>query len=1259
MLLNLWIDPPKPCAVKRYALWSWAKLHFMIKFSRHSLGRLLLPVLLQVAAGPAFALNMLFEQVQPLEAGRTSAFNNLVAIAQDPQGFIWLAGPENLLRYDGVEFKSYKASPTDPGNRCGQFVHSLLVDFKGELWVGSESGFCHYKRDLDSFEPVTVTELGLNNTVYALAEDPQGNIYLADSGRLVVLDAQRKQARQVRLPPVSMSNSGTSVRSLLVDRDNRLWVGTSDAGLLMIDLGKGLDVANLQVIQHRPDDPSSIAGTRVESLRDNGRGQLWVGYYQAGVDLLDIASLKVIRHWSDLGGEGSNSVWQILRDSHNNVWFTTDGAGLMRYDPASDSFEHQRHQEANPNSLVSDKTVGVFEDAEKNLWVTGFPRGINLHSVTNTQVRNFQQTSAGQAQLNHNGVLSFLETPDDGIWVGTEMGVNRFDPATGRFDNLSDPARSPALPLKPITCMAIDATGYYWIGTWGDGVYRLDRRTGQLRHFSADGETGSIRSNIVWDILPNPDGSLWFATQGSGLNRYDPLSKTFSAIMPTGDGDGLKSADLYQLLYDRQDRLWIAGTNGLDRMDSNGHFSHFGPEKASAIQPIPSIMIRSLMEDASGRIWIGTMDRGAFLWQADNQRLIGIGAAQGLPNQSVTAINQDQAGNIWLSTHEGLAKVDPRSLKLDIFNSSQGIAAVTINRGASYIARDGSFYLGGIEGMSLFRPERLQHGAANFPVLLTGLKLGNRTVNVQDKDSPLERNISLSRELHLNHTHSMVAFEFAALSYHQARFNQYAYMLERFDKQWNEIGNNSSATYTNIPPGRYLFRVKAANSEGQWSSKEASLVVVVSPPPWKTLWAYLFYGVCALGLVQLIYRRQRELAALEKEKQLNAALLRINNIKDAFLANTTHELRTPVSGIVGLATALEEELKLPPGETRRKLELIISSGQRLSHLISDILDYTKMADSRIELFKSWVDVHPLVEKVFSIARPLAANKEMVLINSTRPGERLWADANRLEQVLLNLVSNGIKYSDGGFINVMSEETADQLRLTVQDSGIGIAQEDLAKLFVPFSQLEASANRRAGGTGLGLAVSRHLVEQHGGVIDVKSEVGKGSQFILTLPKIAPRQDEQASPAAAIVPTKAPALAGRNLLYADDDTINCMILRRQLAPTGANLLEATNGQQAYELLDSQSWVDLVILDVQMPHMSGFEVCRRMRASPRWQSTPVIFLTANITDADKLEAQGLGPAIIVLKPMTKERLWQQLAQLLKLESAEAPVAPGSSYL
>lgn len=588
--------------------------------------------------------------------------------------------------------------------------------------------------------------------------------------------------------------------------------------------------------------------------------------------------------------------------------------------------------------------------------------------------------------------------------------------------------------------------------------------------------------------------------------------------------------------------------------------------------------------------------------------------------------------------------MSPNTLSIAAFNSSHGINAVTINRGAILHASNGELYVGGVEGMSRFDPARMTREAASFPVLLTRLKITNREVISGTPDSPLAQSVNLIEQLELTYQHSMFAFEFAALSYQLPAFNQYAYRLQGFDKDWNDIGSKNSATYTNIPAGSYRFQVKAANSSGQWSDQQVDIALRILPPPWKTGWAYAGYFLLLISVFYLLYRHQRELAALEKEKQLNHALVRVNAIKDAFLANTSHELRTPVSGIVGLASALDEELQLPPGEARKKLELIISSGRRLSHLINDILDYTKMAEANIELFKCWVELHPLIEKIFSIVKPLAANKNLQLINSSAPDERIWADPNRLEQILINLVSNSIKYSDEGSVAVISQRETNALQLMVQDTGIGIAPEDMHKLFVPFSQLEASANRRSGGTGLGLTVTRYLVEQHGGQIHVESTLGKGSRFIMQFPLVSPDPElQQAANALAAPLEQAPDLRTKTIVFADDDAINCMILYKQLKHTGAQLLEANNGLKAWELLQDQTQVDLVILDLQMPQLDGFEVAKNMRASERWRNTPIIFLTANIIDQDVQTAQTLAPARILLKPVTKHLMWQQLLELV----------------
>lgn len=1203
---------------------------------------LLLPILLLlIAARSSFAADIHFEQVETGDPVNKKALNNLVAIAQDRQGFMWFGGGEGLLRYDGLELKNYAGVGADTQNVCGRFVQELLSDSRGELWVGAEQALCRYDSVRDEFIPFAPAALGTHNSVYALMEDKQGNLYVGDNGRLIRINRERTHAQEFMLPEgVSIAAVASSIRALFEDSAGRIWVGTSDAGLAQFDPHTG----QFHFYPRDRADASGTAGGRIDAIGEDAEGNLWLGQHTTGIDVLNPLSGE-FSHLPALDSVGSNSVWTILNDRSGHLWISTDGAGLLRYNLNTKNWINHRYQQGNPQSLVSDKTVALFADHEGNLWVTHFPSGISLYHRSSDKVNNYQQTiNPSLPQLNDSGVLSLLELPDKRLWVGTEKGLNLFDPATERFTNLSADDLPQPMPKKPVTALTRDTVGNYWIGTWSDGVYRLDAQ-GQLKHFVASNRPGSINSNIVWDILPGANGEILLATQEGGLNRFDPATETFSHQMPQKDVAGVSSLDLYTLLRDRQQRLWIGGTNGLDRYDpATNTYIHFGRHD-SGLRKMPSLMVRNLFEDSRGRVWIGTLDAGVFIWVNDNEPLIALGLEQGLPDLVVTGCAEDNAGNIWLGTYQGLARVNPDSLAITRFNTSQGIAAFTINRGALLVATTGEIYAGGVEGMSQFDPVRMALDNADFSVRLTRLKIANRDVTPAMAESPVEKSINLIEHLMLTHKHNMFAFEFAALSYHHSGRNQYAYRLLGFDKDWNYIANKNSATYTNIPAGNYRFQVKAANSSGQWSNQQLDIVVSIAPAPWKTWWAYALYGLWIIAVLYLLYRHQREKVALEKEKQLNHALVRINAVKDAFLANTSHELRTPLSGIVGLASALEEELQLPPGDARKKLELIISSGRRLSHLINDILDYTKMAEANIDLFKSWVEIHSLVEKVFSILKPLASNKNLQLINSTTVDERIWADANRLEQILLNLVGNSIKYSDEGNVTVITRREPESLQLIVQDTGIGIAPEDMHKLFVPFSQLEASANRRSGGTGLGLTVTRYLIEQHGGEIQVESTLGKGSRFIVEFPLSAPEPNEQQQAAAALLvsPLQAPDLAGRTILFADDDAINCMILYKQLKNTGAYLLEANNGLKAWELLQEQLPVDLVILDLQMPQLDGFEVAKNMRSTTHWQHTPIIFLSANITDQDLQITQSLTPARILLKPITKQLLWQQLIELL----------------
>lgn len=1208
----------------------------MNRSSINTISRLFLFLLLLLPCAVARA-DIYFEQVKLDDLASQKALNNLVAIAQDRQGFMWFGGGEGLLRYDGIELKNYAGRGADSENMCGRFVQALLSDSRGDLWVGAEQALCRYDAGRDEFIPFTLAELGSHNNVYALLEDRTGNLYVGDGGRLVVINPERTRAQEFKWPTSDSTALFTTIRALFEDSAGRIWLGTSDSGLVQFDLANG----RFHFYPHSRNDATGSSGHRVDALAEDAQGNLWLGQHITGLDIFNPRTGE-FQHLPPLESVGSNSVWTLINDQEGHLWIASDGGGLLRYNQASKSWTGYRHQQGNPQSLASDKTVGLFADREGNLWITHYPSGISVYHRNSDKVSNFQQTLAPAApQLNDNGVLSFMELPNKHIWIGTEKGVSEFDPASGHFKDLS--SMDFPLPKKPITSLVRDSLGNTWIGTWSDGVYRLDTR-GQLTHYLADKRPGSISANIVWDILPGANGEVLLATQEGGLNHFDPSTGTFFVQLPHTIGEGISSLDIYSLLRDQQQRLWVGGTNGLDRYDpASDTYVHFG-RYDTGMRQMPSLMVRGLFEDSRGRVWIGTLDAGVFIWSNDQEPLVHLGLEQGLPDLVVTGMVEDGDGNIWLGTNQGLARVNPDTLAVAAFNNSQGITAFTINRGALLRASSGDLYVGGVEGMSRFDPAYMTWEQANFPVRLTRFKIINREVTPATHESPLAQSINLIDRLELTHKHSMFAFEFAALSYHLPTFNQYAYRLQGFDKDWNDIGNKNSATYTNIPAGNYRFQVKAANSSGQWSDQQIDLALSILPAPWKTGWAYGLYTLLVVALFYLLYQHQKELAALEKEKQLNHALVRINAIKDTFLANTSHELRTPVSGIIGLASALEDELQLPPGDARKKLDLIISSGRRLSHLINDILDYTKMAEANIELFKCWVELHPLIEKVFSIVKPLATNKHLQLINSSALDDRIWADTNRLEQILINLVSNGIKYSDAGSVAVICQRHTQALQLIVQDTGIGIAPEDIQKLFIPFSQLEASANRRSGGTGLGLTVTRYLIEQHGGSIHVESTLGKGSRFIMEFPLITPEPELQQAANALMAPLlQAPDLHGKTILFADDDAINCMILYKQLKHTGAHLLEANNGLKAWELLQEEMQVDMVILDLQMPQLDGFEVAKNMRANQTWRQTPIIFLTANIIDQDIQTTQSLAPARILLKPVTKYILWQQLLELL----------------
>jgi two-component system, sensor histidine kinase ChiS len=1228
----------------------------------------------------------------------------LRALVQDQLGFIWLGGENGLARYDGVSLKRYQSDPSRPNSLSDSFVRDIQIDRDGVMWIATDFGVSRYNLETDDFtsfiqgDDSTSTS---HNMVTALAVDQQNNLYIGTGNGLMVFDPTRTQTQHYYPQSAAAPDTGTNtIRDIFIDRQNRLWLGTADLGLVLFDL----KTQQAQFFQHNKSDPRSIAADSILSIEEDALGRLWVGTSGGGVSRMDVASgtFTNYRHNpSDPTSIGSNTIWDIYADSGGTVWLATDPGGLAWYDPESDTFLHSRYSPYKNDSLSSNAVRVIFEDKQHDLWLGMFPQGVNYYSRAVSNFENYEHKPDDVNSLSNSAVLAFHEDKDGIIWIGTESGLDSFNPITKAITrHNAQPGVPGGLMASPVLAIKEDISGDLWLGTWSGGLYLFNKKTGLATNFMPDkDQPGTINSAYIWSLEIDKNNDLWIGTETGGLNQFDRRANRFNSYKPDPyNPDSINGKFVWDLKIDRADHFWVGTDKGLVSFDpTSGIFTRYEDRAVSEKKNNTIIRIRTLAEDRRGRIWVGTQDDGAFVYDPQTNLTVYLDETKGMPSRHVPSIVEDDLGNVWLTTGNGVVRVNAETFDMTVFRKGHGLIADSFNRDASLKDRNGNLYLGSSNGFSVFDPKTLNVAADKFSVLITDFRIFNRPVAVGAEDSPLVCSILTTEEITLDHSHSVFSFEFSALSYQFSARNHYAYKLEGFDKDWNLSGTDRTATYTNIGAGKYIFKVKGINGDGVWSENIAIKKVIVLPPPWKTWWAYALYVALMILFITAMIRTKARKMALENQKSLNAELLRVNKIKDAFLANTSHELRTPLNGIIGIAESMADNpIIRSSADLFRRLNLIVFSGKRLSSLINDILDYSKLCDRHLEIFCTSVDLKTLVDDVFQLLGPLSEDKKIGLENAIDPSfPPVHADENRLLQILINLVGNGIKYSDAGTVRVSCRQRQNCAEIIVEDNGVGIAEDQFEHIFEAFVQLESSDSRRYGGTGLGLSVCKQLVELHDGKIWVESELGVGSRFIFTLRfreagmedfchyethRHTPPVTSAAAAAVALddlgkdtsdkdgavvnklplvrsdrglaasvddigVPPAPANAASFTILIVDDDAVNRLVLSGTLALHKYHVIEAPGGREALEILARGTHVDLVILDVMMPHLNGYDTCELIRERYSMHELPIIFLTAKKVDEDIAKAFAAGGTELLTKPVSKYELLPRIANHLKL--------------
>jgi PAS domain S-box-containing protein len=843
-----------------------------------------------------------------------------------------------------------------------------------------------------------------------------------------------------------------------------------------------------------------------------------------------------------------------------------------------------------------------------------------------------------------------------------------------------------------------DREGTLWFGTEGDGLFRYERATDQFIRLNDRDHPRFFSHTSISKIYQDRDGFLWLGTKSQGLYQLDKATQKLMRYQhDPGNPASLSDDNIRAILEDSSGSLWFGTLAGLNKFDKRtGVFAHLKHEPGNHKTP-SSDRISAIHEDQTGTLWIATSFGGLNRYDRHTGIFTYFTEREGLPNNQVYDILEDEQGHLWLSTDRGLARFNPTTQSFRNYDVNDGLTHQEFNHKAAFKSVNGEMYFGGFDGFVRFIPKDFTDSQFVPPIYLTGIRILEQPF----KHAP---NIVELKEINLSWRDYVVSFDFAALDFTDPTRLQYQWKLEGLDENWINGGTRRTATYTNLAGGNYVLRVKATNSDGVWNEQGLAIKLSVTTAPWKTWWAWTLYLGALAGLGVVVYRRRtRQLyARLEQERLVTERLRQVDKLKDEFLANTSHELRTPLNGIIGLAESLAAGAAGQVNQQQASnLSLITASGKRLAALVNDILDFSKLRHHDLQLQLQAVDLRSLTDVVLALSRPLAAGKALTLANEIATDLPLVsADENRLQQILYNLVGNAIKFTSVGSVTVSAQvvenigsvpgagatglirdasvdkrpvapapgtdpNTLSMIEVTVADTGIGIPADKHEIIFASFEQVDAATTRQYGGAGLGLAVTRQLVELHGGRIRVESEPGQGARFSFTLP-LSNAVSGQSPALSSLLPTADPdqtwttnqaplttgngqPTTGASILVVDDEPINIQVLHNHLMLEHYTVIPTLNGHDALAALDAAGTKpDLVLLDVMMPVMSGFEVCERIRRKYSADELPVIILTAKNQVADLVVGLASGANDYLAKPISRDELLSRIRTHLGLAQA-----------
>ncbi len=1141
----------------------------------------------------------------PMSAADGLPSSQVNALAQDRNGYLWIATHDGLARYDGVEFKVFRHAVDDPTSLPSNSVEYLHVEARNRLWVGTEgAGLSQLEPDGAHFHrygPDFDARFRLRD-VWAIASDASGVIWAGGYAEgLHRYDPQTDTVEVLRADPEGGGMPSNHILSLLARDDGSLLVATS-AGLVIWREGRFHPAPPF----HHP-KPGMVL-----SLLAEPDGSVLVGT-QAGLERLVDGAFEPAFPGEENQAALAPGVNALLRDHNGDHWIGTR-SGLR----------HERggrvHDSRAFAALPSVELVQyMLEDHEGGLWFV-------LRNTGLLRLRpdweNFAVLSRGAAELgglSSDVVSGSAADGSGGMWLVHRDGGLEHLEAAGRSTRYFE-TLDPSLPWRQLSAVLVREDGRLWLGHTR-GVSLFDPASGALRHWLSDAEQDAAYVGMVDQLLAEPDGSFWMTAYGGGLQHRDAEGRVLNG-WEIGAPDGLPDGSIEDLAHDPSGRLWISGDFGVLRLGDDGRFE--------AMAGLPPGRVMSLTFTPEGELWtarMGFLERHR-VQPGRLETVARVGGAQGLPAVDVGGIVLDGAGDVWMTTVRGLWRYQPGSGQLRSFGVRDGLPGEEFGMRPPRQDADHVIHAATMKGLVEFDPARIRFRQSRSPLVLEDL-----SVLRDGRREPLDAASGLT----LRWDDRELTIRTRLLSFANPASNRYRFRLAGFEAQAVEVGSSGERVFSQLEPGDYRLEVQADNGAGEWSAPPLRLVLRVAPPWWRSGWAYAGYVlalVALLALALLTHRRRLEREhALQLAQSRREWAERASQAKSSFLATMGHEIRTPMTGVLGMSELL---LKTPLDERQRGyVAAIRRSGDLMLRLVNDALDLARIEAGKLELADEPFDLRALLAQAVELLRPLADAKGLTLELNLDPGAPRWVrgDGQRVQQIVLNLAGNAIKFTESGRVDLALTRRDDGRSIvSVRDTGPGLDAGQQARLFQRFEQGEGNLTaRRHGGSGLGLAICQELAGAMGGRIEVDSAPGRGSTFSLCLPL--PETTAPCERAAPMAP-----VAARDLLLVEDDPVVAEVIAGLLRDQGHRVVHAAHGLAALAALRDQRFA-LVFLDLDLPGLSGFEVAQTIGSGEG--APPLVALSARADPQAETRAQQAGMRAFLRKPVRGEDLAAAVAR------------------